>query len=308
MTGWAEVMTDRLHGPQGYYTRGGGPGQDFRTAATVAPDVLADALVALLEQLPPASRGQVVEVAAGTGAVLEALADRLPARIGLVGVEQRPRPPGLPARIGWQADLPEHVDGLLLALEWLDTVPVDVVVDGRVQLVDVRGRERPGPPPSPEDAAWLQRWWPAGHRREVGRRRDEVWGDAVARLRSGFAVAVDYGHLAGDRPPEGTLRGYRDGRVTRPVPDGTSDVTAAVAWDAVQAAAPGRSVLTTQAVALRALGVSATLPPRDDPEYAAGLARASRARLVLDPAGLGGFSWLLTAPGSGGDSSLSWLE
>jgi SAM-dependent MidA family methyltransferase len=304
---WAEAMSVSLHGSDGYYLGGRGPGDDFRTSATAAPDVFADAVVALLRQLAPGPAVEVVEVAAGTGAVLAALAERLPPEIRLVGVEQRPRPPGLPERVEWLAELPAQVRGLLLAVEWLDTIPVDVVVDGRVLLVDEIGVERPGPPPTPEDAAWLERWWPTGARREVGRRRDLAWTDAVTRLTSGLAVAVDYGHVLPGRPPAGTLRGYREGRVVPPVPDGRSDVTAAVAWDAVQAALPGRSVLVPQASALRALGVSAALPPRGDPAYAAELARASRARLLLDPAGLGGFSWLVTQPGVANGPSLDWL-
>lgn len=307
MTSWAEAMAAGLHGTDGYYTRGGGPGEDFRTAATVAPDVFADALATLLGRLPLADSYEVVEMAAGTGAVLAGLAARLPPEVGLVGVEQRPRPAGLPGRVEWRDQLPDTISGLLLAVEWLDTVPVDVVVDGRIQLVGVDGVEHPGPPVRADDAAWLELWWPTGRRREVGRRRDEAWADAVARLESGLAVAVDYGHLAAERPASGTLRGYRDGRVTTPVPDGYSDVTAAVAWDAVQTAVPGRSVLVPQASALRALGVSAALPPRGRPGFAAALARASRARLLLDPAGLGGFSWLCTEPATGEASSLDWL-
>ncbi|MDQ1648755.1 MAG: hypothetical protein QOG60_812 [Frankiaceae bacterium] len=307
MTIWAEAMAAGLHGRDGYYTRGRGPGQDFRTSSTVAPDVFADAIAALLGKLPLGVSDEVVEIAAGTGAVLAALAERLPPQVRLVGVEQRPHPAGLPGRVEWRDQLPAQVSGLLLAVEWLDTVPVDVVVDGRVQLVGVDGVERPGPPVPTEDAAWLEQWWPIGGRREVGRCRDDAWADAVARLVSGLAVAVDYGHLAAARPPMGTLRGYRDGQVTAPVPDGCSDVTAAVAWDAVQAAVPGRSVLTTQASALRALGISAALPRRDDPGYAAALERASRARLLLDPEGLGGFSWLVTQPGTDTTGSLEWL-
>ncbi len=67
-----------------------------------------------------------------------------------------------------------------------------------------------------------------------------------------------------------------------PVPDGSCDVTAHVAFDAVEAAgrsagaAPG--VLRPQHAALHELGVR-----RDEPGAAE----------MLDPAGLGGFTWLL---------------
>lgn len=296
---WAQAMATGLHGPDGFYRRGRGPVRDFRTATTVAPDLMADALVRLLDRLPVAVRGEVVEVGAGTGALLAALAERLPAPVRLVGVEQRARPAGLPERVVWRSELPASVRGLLLAVEWLDTVPVDVVVDGRVLEVAPDGSERAGPRPGEADLAWLARWWPTGVRREVGFRRDHVWADAVSRLVAGVAVTVDYGHRAGDRPAAGSLMGYRAGRAVPPLPDGDTDVTAAVAWDAVLAAVgrrcPGaRSVLLPQAAVLRELGLTAALPPRAATDAAA-LDRVGRARLLLDPAGLGGFGWAFTA-------------
>ncbi|MYS43043.1 hypothetical protein GTY23_17755, partial [Streptomyces sp. SID5998] len=65
-----------------------------------------------------------------------------------------------------------------------------------------------------------------------------AWAGAVSRLRRGLAVAVDYAHTAADRPPFGTLTGFRDGRETAPVPDGSCDLTAHVALDACAAAGP----------------------------------------------------------------------
>jgi SAM-dependent MidA family methyltransferase len=247
----------------------------------------------------------VVEMGAGTGALLAALAERLPAAVSLVGVERRPRPPGLPPSVRWRETLPAEVDGLLLAVEWLDTVPADVVVDGRVVLVDDDGTESAGLAPDAADAAWLARWWPQGARREVGRRRDEAWADAVRRVRQGAALAVDYGYRCSDPPTAGTLRAYRDGREVslRPRPD--RDVTAAVAWDSVVDAADraagqgGRAtVLTSQRAALRELGLSAALPARGTPGYAEALRRTGRVRALLDPAGLGAFGWCLTGVGS----------
>jgi SAM-dependent MidA family methyltransferase len=307
---WAQAMARCLHTTgSGFYRAERGPGTDFRTAATVAPDVLADALVAMWERLPVEFRRSVVEIGAGTGSVLAALAARLPVDVGIVGVEQRPRPAGLPARVGWRSTLPAGVHGLVIAFEWLDTVPVDVVLDGRLVRVGPTGVERPGPRPSPVDEAWLVRWWPAGGRREVGHRRDAAWVAAVSCLAAGVAVAVDYGHVRSDRPVGGSLIGYRRGRVAAAVPDGDRDVTAAVAWDAVAGAVAEHgpqfsvehTVLTDQRSALRDLGVRAYLPARPPGTapsgYAAELQRLSRARLLLDPNGLGSFSWLLHAVG-----------
>ncbi len=315
---WSTAMAESLHAPgSGFYAAGRGPGSDFRTAATVAPDLLADAFTTLFRRLPEGVRRQLVEIGAGNGALLAALAERLPPEVDLVGVERRARPPGLPPRVRWTEELPRSVSGLLIAVEWLDTVPVDVVADGALLLVDDEGRETPGPPPSREDGAWLARWWPGpardaeGGRREVGSRRDAAWAEAVGRLSAGIAVAVDYGHHRTDRPPAGTLTGYRRGRVVPPVPDGDRDVTAAVAWDAVLAAVLERhphladqSVLTDQRAALHALGVRAALPARPagpaptspaPTGYAEALRGASAARELTDPAGLGAFGWLMHA-------------
>lgn len=307
-TTWAEAMAAGLHAPGAFYPRGRGPGPDFRTASSLAPDLLAEACAELLARLPEDVRSDVVEVGAGTGALLAALAGRLPSGTRLVGVEQRPRPAGLPERVEWQAHLPATVRGLVIAFEWLDTLPVDVIVAAgnsvpvdRVLVVDPDGRERPGPVPDRRTREWLSHWWPAGARREAGHRRDDAWSDAVARLTAGIAVAVDYGHVAGVRPPGGSLVGFRGGRRVGPRPDGDTDVTAHVAWDAVAAAVrrtvpDATSVLRPQREVLPSLGLSAGLPPRSRIDADA-LRRAGRARVLLAPAGLGSFGWLMTAVG-----------
>ncbi|CAM5258076.1 hypothetical protein SALBM217S_09970 [Streptomyces griseoloalbus] len=84
--------------------------------------------------------------------------------------------------------------------------------------------------------------WRAGARRS-GSARDHAWTAAVATLERGAAVAVDYAHGAGARPPFGTLTAFREGRETEPVPDGSRDLTAHVALDACAAAPalPGRA-------------------------------------------------------------------
>jgi SAM-dependent MidA family methyltransferase len=87
------------------------------------------------------------------------------------------------------------------------------------------------------------------------------------------------------------------------VPDGSCDLTAHVALDACAAAARADATLfTTQRDALRQLGIAGTRPPRelasDDPAgYLRRLAAASEDGELLDPAGLGGFSWLVQVKG-----------
>ncbi|MFF5053360.1 SAM-dependent methyltransferase [Micromonospora sp. NPDC000663] len=152
-------------------------------------------------------------------------------------------------------------------------------------------RSRPGCPETPH----------YDHRAEIGRPRDEAWANAVRKISRGLAVAVDYGHLSGDRPVDGTLTGYRGGRQVPPVLDGTTDVTAHVAMDSVASA--GAAVarcaysLVSQAEALRALGADGGRPPlslagTDPAGYVRALAAASAVAELTDPAGLGGHLWL----------------
>jgi len=270
---------------------------------------------------------RLVDVGAGRGELLLAVRAMLgsdPAglarRVRLSAVELAPRPPGLPPEVSWSAELPESAVGLVLANEWLDDVPVDVVEaapDGphRVLVQPATGNESPGGPIGIQDAAWLARWWPLhdaadGDRAEIGLERDRAWAAAVASLGRGVAVAVDYGHLLDDRRSgrysSGTLTGYREGRAVAPVPDGSCDVTAHVAVDACAAAGrvagATQTVLTRQRDVLRRLGLRGALPAmetaRGDPTgYAEALVRASEEAELLDPQGLGGFWWLAQSVG-----------
>ncbi|GGN73904.1 hypothetical protein GCM10011579_052440 [Streptomyces albiflavescens] len=138
-----------------------------------------------------------------------------------------------------------------------------------------------------------------GTRAEIGLPRDTAWASAVSTLDRGLAVAVDYAHFAAARPPFGTLTGFREGRETVPVPDGSCDITAHVALDAC--AGPGARVMTQRA-ALRALGVSGARPPlalasTDPSAYVRALASAGAAAELTAPGGLGDFGWLLQPVG-----------
>lgn len=294
---WSEAWEEALYGPSGFFLREV-PLEHFRTNVAVPPFASAVRRLAGLVDLALGCPDpfDVVDLGAGRGELLAALPD-VPARWRLTAVDLAP---------GMRSDLPS-LEGLLLANEWLDSVPLDVVEDGRLVLVAPDGTEQLGAPLASE---WADTWWPGGGRVEVGASRDLAWAAAVSRVRRGLAVAVDYGHTRADRRP--TLTGYRDGRQVPPVPDGSCDLTAHVALDAV-AAATG-SVLVRQREALQALGVGA---PRDgDPRwpvggaaeasgspvaagspYAASLAEASQARELLDADGLGGFGWLLRPVG-----------
>lgn len=296
-------MQDALYGTDGFFLRHASA-QHFRTSPTTSPEYAAAVRVLagrVDDALGHPDPFDVVDVGAGRGELLAALPD-VPGRWRLTGVEVA-ADPGLPG-VGWSSAVPP-LNGLLLANEWLDAVPIDVLFDGRLVEVDDDGSERLGAKGGAELLAWAARWWPHGRRVEVGLARDRAWTSAVAQVQRGLAVAVDYAHVLGDLRTWGdrrpTLTGYRDGRQVLPLPDGSCDLTAHVAIDAVRDAGGGGRLLS-QRQALTALGVDATPPPRTladtDPRgYLALLATSSARAELTSPRGLGSFCWLVRAVG-----------
>jgi len=293
-------MTEALYGASGFYTAGDGPAAHFQTSAH--QPVFAEAVLSLLRRC---RLQRVVDVGAGRGELLGRL-HRLDPTLALHGVDVVPRPGALPAAIGWSAQRPVLDDALVMANEWLDTLPVEIVastVDGlRTVLVDGGGNEALGPAPDAADRAWLDRWWSAAQRAEVGRSRDEAWADLAAATRRGVLVAIDYAHTLGSRPVAGSLSAYRRGRQVRPVPDGSCDLTAQVALDAcadaarVAGADPG--ILLDQRDVLAALGISAPEPAsRSAYDRLVAAGRATAVGELTDPAGLGTFTWLVQPVG-----------
>ncbi|MEW2046189.1 SAM-dependent methyltransferase [Streptomyces sp. NPDC005476] len=329
--GWRAATQAALYGVDGtggFYRRSEGPAGHFRTSVHASP-LFAEAVARLLcrvdEALGRPAPLDFVDMAAGRGelvtGVMAALPDDVAARTRAYAVEVADRPAGLAHGIGWLSEPPGKINGLLFANEWLDNVPVEVAeVDsvGVTRLVLVRrsGAERLGEPVSGPEAQWLARWWPPtgeeGLRAEIGLSRDTAWASVVSCVERGLAVAVDYAHTADARPPYGTLTGFRDGRETPPVPDGSCDITAHVALDAC-AEAGARAVtgaprtrlgarLLTQRAALRALGITGARPPlalasTSPAAYVRALASAGEAAELLAPGGLGDFGWLLQPVG-----------
>nr|WP_202528128.1 SAM-dependent methyltransferase [Streptomyces sp. SID5770] len=310
--GWREATERALYGPGGFFLRPEGPAGHFRTSVHASP-LFAGAVARLLGEVAEelgTDRVDFVDVGAGRG---ELLAGVLAATAGsglsvrAYGVERAARPDGLDPRVVWTDRPPRGARGLLFANEWLDDVPVDVAeadAAGTVRYVEVRadGAERLGGPVSGADAEWLERWWPLrepGTRAEIGRPRDEAWASAVASLAAGRAVAVDYAHVRGSRPPFGSLTGFRAGREVPPVPDGSRDLTSHVALDACAAVSSGGAgvELVTQREALRRLGVTGERPPlalasTDPAGYVRALSSAGEAAELTARGGLGDFLWL----------------
>lgn len=290
------------------------PGDHF---ATSAGDILADTMAEIVrsvnERLGSPVDFTVIDVGAADGAFLASVRERcgdIQDRTRWIAVDVRD---SFVAGVeGITAEMPgalpgTPIRGVVMAHEWLDELPVDVVerdVDGvnRVVLVDESGTEMHGPSlvddaacaavgvDAPSVRAWLRAWWPLrepGDRAEVGLARDAAWSWMTGLLIEGLALAVDYGHCRPERVQAlrgGTLTAYRGGCVVAPVPDGTAGITAHVAVDACQAAVP-RTTLTWQRDEL----ASATLPERASP---ADVERFFAAQRLRQSAGLGGFAWL----------------
>jgi len=137
---WGAAMERALYGPEGFYTAGtGAPGRDFRTSSTASPH-FARALLRLAAHVDAAldfpDPFVLVEVAAARGVLLRTLqhyvatdAPQFAPRLRLIGVDLAPRPDGLPDDIAWHRNVLDVrlFTGLLVANEWLDNVPCDVV-------------------------------------------------------------------------------------------------------------------------------------------------------------------------------------
>ncbi len=307
---WKAAWDDALYGAAGFFRRQS-PVAHFRTSVHASP-LFAEALVRLVRA---AGLDTVVDIGAGRGELLAAM-HALDPDLDLLGVEIAPRPAELAEAIAWTTALPESVEGLVVANEWLDNIPchvVEVDAQGVQRIVHVdpaTGVESHGQPlthstVSPSLSAWCDEWWPLsggepGTRAEIGSTRDNAWGDVVRRVTRGIAIAVDYGHTRPDRPPFGSLRSYRDGAEVDLLADGSRDVTAHVAVDAVAARVGGTVV--RQRDALRALGISATRPDlalatSDPTAYVASLSAATEAAELTAEGGLGDFQWMVTTVG-----------
>ena len=313
MRTWRQAWQESVYGAGGWAHSDLGPAGAFRTSAhsRAFARAVAEALRRVDDALGQPATLDFVDMGAGRGELVSGVLAESPAhlrdRVKAVAIDLADRPTSLTAAIDWAHEPPAEIHGLVVANEWLDDVPADVVQrtpdDYRVVLVDEHGTEELGPEAITE-AEWLQRWWPlgVGERAEVGAPRDHAWSDLVARLKAGHAIAIDYGHVLGQRPQGGSLVGYRTGRQVRPAPDGTMNLTAHVAMDAVAEAGERSGLRTTwmgsQRDALDALGMLGERPPlgqaKSDPVgYIRALAEAGERADLRNPDGLGGFTWLV---------------
>jgi SAM-dependent MidA family methyltransferase len=336
---FAEFMREALYGPGGFYERTPvGVRGHFVTSPHVHP-VYSRLVGAAVEALWPAlgrpAPLRIVEVGAGDGTMGRELVDgfeRAAIALEYAAVEASPGArtalaaitPSVVERLGELAPLDP---GIVVANELLDNLPFrrirrsgNDVVEIRVGLEGSRLVEVEAPlddelapvaarVPSVEPAAELV--VPGGALAFV----DEL----AERLRSGYALLVDYGSSSG---PAGEVHAYREHRVVEDVlaDPGSADITAGVdlGWVAAHARERGLDAFepVTQSSALLALGferwMRAELTHQGDLLNARRGADAvqtwegrNRARLLIDPAGLGRLRWLLLA--SRGLPRPAWL-
>lgn len=310
---WERAWQVALYGARGFY-RQQAPAEHFATSAQGLPgggEVLAHAVLTLARRH---GCRRIVDVGAGRGELLAQVRALAP-DLHLTGVDVVEAPAGLDVQ-DWLvspggAGLPDALtgleDALVVAHEWLDVVPCPVVErDGqdpatwRSVLVTAAGQEQGGPVLAGEDLDWARRWLgPEVGRAEIGRPRDRAFAELLSRVTSGLVAVVDYGHTADDRPRHGTLTGFRGGRQVAPVPDGSCDLTAHVAFDSLARVA-GEHHLTTQALLLPQLvgqpagPVPHHLAVSDPAAYLSAVARRAALTALTAPGGPGDFRWLLT--------------
>ena len=276
------------------------PGRHFRTSVGPA---LADRMAALVREtdarLGHPDELTVADIGCGDGELLELLRQRctdLHPRVRWLGIDVRPV-----ARHGIDTlalECPAEIAGApligaVMAHEWLDEIPCDIVErddDGidRLVLVKPSGVEVLGPSIDDDDSCallgvdavvlrtWLERWWPLrdpGERAEIGAARDHAWRWLGELISAGTILATDYGHIRHERLERhrhGTLAAYRAGRIVRPSPDGTVNLTAHVAVDSCAEALPGTS-LTRQREEIAASSLGDRPSAEDVEGYFAGL-------------------------------------
>jgi SAM-dependent MidA family methyltransferase len=324
--GFDEYMDIALYGPGGFFeTPPVGPDEHFVTSTHVHPFVFAhcvrDALLDAWFALGEPESLPIVELGAGDGTFAEALSSafaELPVpRPAYTGVEiTTGARDALAARgLATASTLTElgPFDGVVFANEVLDNlpfVPVRGRQDGPKELrVGLRGAslveiEVPwsngsGPPPRLDP----------GEETTVPVGAFALLGTLAQALRRGYVLLIDFGSVEG---PAGPVHGYREHREVADVladPGGT-DITVGIDISMIADRARSGGLLAfepvTQQAALRALGhdrwektMRATQSELQQAGRNAEAVRVweerSRAGILTDPSGFGGFWWLVLA-------------
>ena len=327
--------------PDGFYASGRGAGRrtgDFLTSVEVGP--LFGRLVARLadrcwEELGRPTDFALVDAGAGRGTLARSVLAARPACAGAlryVLVERSAalrrahedlleRPPGPCAGLESRADLPVGpVTGMVVANELLDNLPcrllerttagweeVYVTADASNEGGSLIETLRPLPPDVEAAADALVSGAPVGGRIPLATAAVDWVRRALALLRRGLLVAIDYTDTTASlaaRPHREWVRTYRAGvRGHEPLQDpGRCDITVEVPLDQILAAHPGAAVCD-QAIFLAALGVDELVAEGrslwheraaiGDLAAVEARSRVHEAAALCDPATLGAFTVMM---------------
>lgn len=321
----AEFIDLALYHPQyGYYStapkRSGRRG-DFITGVDIGPlfgEMLAVQLEEMWCELGRPVTFDLVEAGAGSGRLMCDVLDAVRAtgsgfygalRVTLVERSAAARAAHLTmlaahaARIeGSREELPEGVEGAIIANELLDALPLHIAVRTGAGLREIyvtadgsQLREAVAELSTPRIAEYVERAdapLDEGTRIEVALEAAAWIQSAAHRLRRGFLILFDYGYDDAARSARGTLTAYThhtcatDGWLDEP---GERDITAHVDFTALQhdaeIAGLDRLGATDQTYFLMGLGIVERLDGSTDPISTA--RRRTATSLVL-PEGLGG--------------------
>jgi len=280
-----DQRTGEPRGPIGPAARGG----DFITAPALTP-LFAGALSAQLTEWFECGPAQVLEFGAGTGQLAADLlvacaqAGRAPETYAILEVSSAMRerqratlariPAELAARVRWLDHLPEQIDGVVLANELLDALPVRLFVADRGRVLErgvMHGVTRDDTSAGPDAAGqspfvWSDRAADPAFAKAVTQAIEEAgwsvadaqgylnewpeqalgWAASVAeRIRHGALLLIDYGFPRSEfyHPARhtGTLMCHAQHRShTDPLLDpGQRDITAHVDFSAIAATVLG---------------------------------------------------------------------
>ncbi len=330
----------------GYYAGGAhkfGAAGDFVTAPELSP-LFAQTLAAQVAQVTALTAPHLIEVGAGSGKLAADLLLELEARGALpetyaildLSGELRARQqatlaeraPHLATRVSWLDRLPEHFDGLVLANELVDALPVHLVVWGSEAEPDTifeRGvavenhrfvwRDRPATGRLAERAYELaaEHSLPTGYLSEIslaGGDWTAAWAPILGR---GALLLIDYGFPRHEfyhpQRSEGTLMcHYRHRAHADPfyLP-GLQDITTHVDFTAIVEAghAAGLDFLgyTTQGIFLLNCGLTEVLARTPYEDHARYLPLAASAQKLVGPSEMGEL-FKVMALGKGIDETL----
>lgn len=322
--GFDRFMDMALYEPGlGYYSGGAtkfGAAGDFVTAPEISP-LFGRTLARQAAQVLAVTGGDVLELGPGSGRLAVDLLVELdemgwlPRRYlmlelsGELRARQRERigadAPHLLDRVVWLDALPDAIEGVVIANEVLDAVPVNIVA-WRESGIFERGVTRSGPgfewaerPIADGVLAEAAQAVPANPPfvSEIGLRAHALVGAVARKLAQGVVLIVDYGFGSTEfhhpQRSNGTLMcHYRHRAHDDPffLP-GLQDITAHVDFTSVAEAAVdgGLSVLgyTTQARFLINCGITELLAAEDPAAAARYLPIASQAHRLLSPAEMG---------------------